>query len=136
MDGTITDFRIENPRFRSQIVRVLERIPDRWAEDFPDFSVYPGSPFTAHVEADNIFFDIDRIFRMAGDDEDAIIGLIAHELAHKFLDHATRPDDGHGGLAHENEADDRASEWGFSEEIKAFRRTYGPATRDPRQGRT
>lgn len=128
---TISDFRIDNPRLKSQIVRVLERIPDRYVEDFPDFSIYPGSRFGGHVEADNVFFDADEIFRIAGDDEDAIIGLIAHELAHKYLDHATRPDDGHGGLTHEDEADNLASGWGFSKEIRALRRRIGPATPEP-----
>jgi hypothetical protein len=55
-------------------------------------------------------------------DDDVTMASIAHELAHKYLEHYLDEPD---GLEHEDEADELARNWGFN--IDKFREVCGPA---------
>ncbi len=65
--------------------------------------------------------------KMLSAPRDIVAGLIAHELAHLFLEHgreqaAIQPHD--RVECEEREADTTAIGWGFKEEIEAMRRLY------------
>lgn len=47
----------------------------------------------------------------------ATLGVMAHELAHVWLNEHVRPEESHG---REKEADDLARAWGFAEELDAL----------------
>jgi hypothetical protein len=55
-------------------------------------------------------------------DDDVAMAIIAHELAHAYLEHYY---DIPGDLEHEDEADELAKSWGFN--IDKFREVCGPA---------
>ena len=129
---TLLDYEINDSNLKKLIDYVLKMIPDEYEENFPSFSIYEGiAKEGANVTEDLIIFDVGRLNELSDDDEDVKIGVIAHELAHVFCRHATAPDIGKRGLEHEDEADKLASDWGFANEVVAFRRKLGPATRGP-----
>ncbi len=123
----LLDYEINNLSFKELIDHVLQRIPNKFEEEFLSFSIYEKpTEFGACVDEDKIFFDIGELEKKSKGDDAVKIGVIAHELAHVFLKHHTAPDDGIGGLKNEDEADRLASEWGFTKEVKAFRQKIPP----------
>ncbi|MCJ7743349.1 MAG: DUF45 domain-containing protein [Dehalococcoidales bacterium] len=123
----LTVYNYEVSANMDKLVRhVLKVIPNRYAEEFPSFSVFEAkSPWGAHIERESIedegkiYFD-PRLLKMA---KKVAIGTIAHEFAHLFLGHT-----GPGSLQGEYEADDLARQWGFKNEIEAMRKHSGPPT--------
>jgi len=127
----LLDYEITDPGLKKLIDSVLSRIPDEYQDDFPSFSIYEGpAKEGAQVTEDFVMFDPGQLDKLSDNDDDVKTGIIAHELAHVFLKHATAPDVETQGLAYENEADKLAVEWGFAREVQAFRRKLGPATMD------
>ena len=126
----ILEYEIKDAGFKRLIDYVLERIPDVHEEDFPSFSIYEGHAIEgAHVTEDSVIFDVDKLKNELSDgDEDVMVGIIAHELAHVFLKHGSVPDMVERGLEYEDEADRLASNWGFAKEVTAFRHKLGPPT--------
>lgn len=132
----IGEYKIKDSDFRALIDKVLERIPESYEDEFPTFCMYEGPvSYGAYVEEVgelfHVTFDVATLESESGGKDDVKIGVIAHELAHVFLEHPMNPDDA-GGLDNEDEADDLASEWGFKDEIIAFRQKLGAATVESR----
>ena len=99
---------------------VLKTIPNSYADEFPSFSVFETySPWNAHVDQGEVLLS-PSLLNLPWD---IAIGTLAHEFAHVFLGHT-----GMAGLQEEHEADALACQWGFTEEIKAMRQRFGPAT--------
>ena len=61
-------------------------------------------------------------------DPAAIEGIIAHELAHRVLDHIRR---GHVSCQAEREANALIKQWGFGKEFKEASKTFGQRKGDP-----
>jgi len=111
-----------SPAMNHLIRHVLKRIPDHYAGDFPSFSVFEAhSPWGAHVDPEGIIFCDPSLLNLPWG---VAIGTLVHEFAHVFLGHT-----GKGGLADEREADALARRWGFSKEVDAMRKLYGPPTK-------
>ena len=128
----LLDYEVRSDPLKSTIDEVLQGIPDKYADEFPSFSIYGGPAVEgAHVEPDAVYFDIDKLNAKCDENRDAVIGIIAHEFAHVFLRHTDAGDDGEKGLRHEREADEMACRWGFSSQIEALRRQCGPPTPCP-----
>lgn len=126
-EAILLDYKIEDLNFKKLIDRVLQKIPDRYEEEFPTFSIFQGhSKWGAHVYDNNVYFDVNKLEEISGGDEEVKIGVIAHELAHVFLNHTTSRDQRRRKLKYEDEADELASTWGFAKEIEAFRQKFGP----------
>ena len=122
---TVFSYKV-SPDMDTLIKHVLKAIPNKYAEEFPSFSVFEAkSRWGAQVERESIedegkiFFD-PKVLKMP---KDVAIGLIAHEFAHLFLGH-----DGGGGLKDEDAADAFAIQWGFAKEVKSMRKKLGSAT--------
>lgn len=115
----ILDCNIQDEELLVLIDDVLGRITEGVKEEFPSFNIYAATTMEgAYVMEDNVCFDVNK---MSGHTDEVQIGIIAHELAHKFLCH-----DETSGLDEEAEADDLAKEWGFTSEIDALRKKLGP----------
>jgi hypothetical protein len=56
--------------------------------------------------------------------QDAVMGIVAHELAHRVLDNVRR---GHISCQAEREANRLIKSWGFTKEYEAASREYGQA---------
>jgi Zn-finger domain-containing protein len=52
------------------------------------------------------------------------MAIIAHEIAHSYLEHYLDMMSDDGGLQNEKEADDQARKWGF--DVDCFRKVLGP----------
>jgi len=122
----IINYEVNDAHFKKQIDQVLTRIPQSYTWEFPSFSIYQNYAKGTFVDEDGVYFDVDEIYAKTSGNSDAILGVIAHELAHVFLMHAVEYTQ-NDGLKAEDEADALASRWGFSEEIKIFRQKFGPA---------
>lgn len=122
-DLDIYDWEIQEPRVDRLARDVLERIPDTYAPDFPGFSVSQGhSREGAHLDGEAITLDPDKLL---GWPKAVAIGVVAHEFAHRLLQHG---ETGPTGLDEEYEADRLAREWGFGEEVTAMRASLGLPT--------
>lgn len=120
-------YEIKDPNFKNLVDYVLTRIPDSDFEDSPSFSIYEApSKWVAHVDEDNVYFDVEKAIKKSEGNKEVLIGFIAHELAHAILQHATKKE--REAFEHEYEADNLGVEWGFENEIKAFRQNFGPPT--------
>lgn len=128
--AVLLDYEINDSNFKKLVDRVLRRVPDRYEDEFPTFSIYQvRSKLGAYVDGDNVVFDVNELDELSDGDDDVKIGIIAHELAHKFLNHVTFQNLGSRvELKLEDEADKLASNWGFAKEVEAFRRKLGPPT--------
>jgi len=125
----ILDYEVTNRGLDQLVRRVVERIPDKYWDDFPSFSIYEGSSEEgAYVTEDYVIFDPQQLLNKSGDSENALIGLIAHELAHVYLRHGVLAVSNLCSQEHEDEADRLASVWGFEKEIRGLREKCGPAT--------
>ena len=117
-----------NYPFIKAFVEVLERLPE---DDYDkvanqtSFVVEDSQVLATNVPFDRCYpqgqielrvrFDVIVIFHAALDNSHkALVGLIAHELAHSFVSPSDYRTD-------ENEADLQALRWGFAEELKALR---------------
>ncbi len=121
----VLDFTVEDVRFKRLILDVLSRIPDKYEDEFPSFSIYEGdSSFGAHVNDFAITFDPEKLVDMSDNEEIVLVGIIAHEIAHIFCGHEGST----GDLSEDHEADDVARSWGFESEVNAMREKLGPAT--------
>ncbi len=124
-EAIILGYGITDEKFSGLLDYVLGKIPEEQMNDFPSFNVDESSAKEgAMVYEDNIIFDMSVLNKYS---DKVKIGTIAHELAHEFLRH-----DETSGLNEEveAEADEQASEWGFSAEIREMRKEAGPPT-DP-----
>ena len=120
-------YEIEDYEFKVLCDNVLSRIPAKYVEEFPCFSIYEGySKWGAHVIDDSATFNVGMLKKVAMGDNQVLIGIIAHEFAHVFLGHADGEDE-RTGLEKEREADQLARHWGFVEEIEEFRRRLQPS---------
>jgi len=108
-----------SPAMHNLIMHVLKTIPDEYMDDFPSFSVYENSPWGAHVEKEGVIHFDPSLLDLP---TDIAIGTVAHEFAHLFLGHTCK------GVQEDYEADELACRWGFSAEVEAMRRHYGPPT--------
>jgi hypothetical protein len=113
--------------FVRALVEVLTRLPDDAyyaVEEFVSFVVEDpriaavNVPFTRSCSLESsltIRFDTIVIFHRALDlSHKALVGLVAHELAHSFVSHPDYKSDEQG-------ADSQALYWGFDEELEALR---------------
>ncbi len=85
-----------------------------------------GCAYVIKGDFDQIFFNADMLERKSGGNDDVQIGIIAHELAHVYLKHL-QDSSVEKGLECD-EADKKASEWGFKKEVETFRNKLGPPT--------
>jgi hypothetical protein len=115
-------FEIDDGAFERLVENVLTALPDTIASELLPFAILQGANqggILAHVDSDIIIFDVDKMNQLHLED-DVRIGVIAHELAHFFLEHVG------GSLSEEEvckleeEANAKASEWGFASEIHAL----------------
>lgn len=114
-----------SPAMDSIVRHILEVIPEKYAGEFPSFSVFEAySPWGAHVEpngeGDGIIHCDSKLLSFL---KNVAVGILAHEFAHLFLRHPDK-----GGLEDEWQADTLASKWGFKKEVKAMRKHIGPPT--------
>ena len=106
----------ENTEVRQLIIKVLLKLPEE-VRDFltesckffvPDFEygrVWEGQDF----QADFIIYLGQDLAEM--ENEEDALSVIAHEIAHAYLNHSTLSTD---GVECEKEACEKASSWGFS----------------------
>ena len=108
-----------------------------------------GATFSGEVaevtEDNDIYFDTSKLRQY---DDDVVMAIIAHELAHSHLCHYE--DENGDSLKNENEADELARKWGFDidkfrkicamrpmpEEVKAAAREYIAQHIDQKSGHT
>ncbi len=122
---TVYSYEVSSPPLDVLIRHVLKTIPDSYADEFPSFSVFEAhSAWDAHVDEENIICD-SRLLDMP---RAIAIGTLAHEFAHLFLRHPVA-----GGLQDEDDADELARQWGFTQEVRAMRQEYGPPTEERKQ---
>lgn len=112
-------------RFERALTETLKRLPDKVFDCVYDDTCYvihdvcalamnvplkitiPASKKGASIQRNQIVF-FPEAFRLS---DKALIGLIAHEIAHSLVEK-----DNH--IENEKAADSLASKWGFSEELK------------------
>jgi predicted metal-dependent peptidase len=103
----------------------VEQLPEEsW---FPIMTIKesPQSPreeerVDAHVEGHDLSLDTEIIKSRS---PDVRLGILAHELAHIYLDqYSTRT------IEDEYDADDQARTWGFDAEVTRMRAVLGPPT--------
>lgn len=142
--GPLIDFEIKNPRLRKLVEHVLKRIPDECEAEFPPMNIYEfhskdcygGMVGTSEGEI-FIYINVEKLNNECPDDDAPIIGVIAHEFAHAFLDHGLESQEIliRGGVEHprsyELQADVLATKWGFGREVKAVRKKFGHWKSDP-----
>jgi len=118
--------------FNELINLVLRKIPDSYAERFPQFCIMEDNYPNVHgsiacVEGRDLdsgeWYVNFTVELLTKEPRDVQIGIIAHELAHVYLRHEThegkkgeKPKD-HSKA--EKDADELACQWGFKKEIKA-----------------
>jgi hypothetical protein len=115
-------FRVQDPSFRRLVESVMEKIPDADAKEFPPFRVEEGylhGDCLGHG-SENVTLNLAEMEAEKLSDP-AKKGVIAHEFAHVFLQHLDASWDPNVIDEYENEADSKAVEWGFEEEISAMR---------------
>lgn len=118
----LAEYKITDSNLKKLIDYVLVKIPAEYEDEFPLLIIVEG--YTKHgafVDEGYVKFDAVSLDELSDGDDSIKIGIIAHELAHAFLEHPIAPDDGKGGLKYEDEADKLASDWGFKEEVDALR---------------
>ena len=117
-----------NHPFVKALVEVLERLPDDAHDKVAhqtSFVVEDHQVLATNVPFDRCYppiqselrvrFDIIVIFHAALDNSHkALVGLIAHELAHSFVTQSNYRTD-------ETETDLQAIRWGFAEELEALK---------------
>lgn len=114
-------FEIKEASFKRLVDEVLARIPSAVVKEFPEFAILQGPQperILAHG-SENATYDVDKINAL-GLSTDAKIGVIAHELAHIFLGHIDANWSDEELQTLEDEANDKAAEWGFKKEIEAL----------------
>jgi len=72
-----------------------------------------------------IYIKLDQFKKL---DPSVMVGIIAHEVAHVAL----HSDKEKTGLKEEQEADQKARDWGFADEIQVMRKLIGEATSNNR----
>jgi hypothetical protein len=121
--GRLYRFEVKDIAFEKLVRSVLAKIPSADAEEFPEaFAIlqcHLDSSLGA-VEDEKVKLDVDKMNRRQFEN-DVKIGVIAHELGHLYFAHldASWSDEEHREM--EEEADEKASEWGFEKEIKIMR---------------
>jgi hypothetical protein len=122
---------VSDPDLTEALTYVLDRIPRLpRPEDFPYVEIYEVQQTIegANVhESDAGLFQIrlapKKLKASTKGRREALIGLVAHEIAHALLRHQAEGDD----LAEEEEADARARTW-VGADVDIFRQIVGPPT--------
>jgi hypothetical protein len=115
---------IEDVSFRRLVRKVMARIPRADAKEFPPFRVLQ-SPLPEDQlghGSENVTLDADKMNAL-GMSEDAKIAVIAHEFAHVFLNHIDASWNDEDAQTMEDEADEKASQWGFGKELSTLHET-------------
>ncbi|MGA8571776.1 MAG: M48 family metalloprotease [Desulfobaccales bacterium] len=109
-------------RIVKQVLSIISRSIDLYEDGFGP--IHERKTFTGEAGEVTEDGDINLDSQMLKNyDDDVVMALIAHELAHHHLKHYLYPAD---GLKQEYEADELASKWGFN--IDKFREVCGPPT--------
>jgi Peptidase family M48 len=114
-------------RILKQVLSIISRSIDLYEDGFGP--IHERKTFTGEAgevtEDGDINLDSQMLKKY---DDDVVMALIAHELAHHHLKHYSFPP---SGLKQEYEADELARKWGFN--IDKFREVCGPPTIQGRQ---
>lgn len=106
-----------------EVVAMISRSIDLFQGGFGP--IHEGATFSGEpgevTEDGEIYLDTELLKKY---DDDVAMAIIAHELAHHYLDHHL--DFTSDGLEKEYEADELARKWGFN--VEKFRDTCGPPT--------
>jgi hypothetical protein len=121
---SLYSFEIEDVSFKRLVEKVMVRIPKADAKEFPQFRVRQDSlpDDTLGHGSENVILDV-RKMNALGMSEPAKTGVIGHEFAHVFLNHIDANWDNEDAQTMEDEADEKASQWGFGGEISALHET-------------